>query len=133
MSNDKVAKAFAAGLFKNKTLKLLNLESNYITGAGIVELLEAINANQAVSEFRVANQRPQILGVKIETEIAELIRGNASLLRFGIFLEARNARVVVTDCLKRNNDNLRRGRVGEEIIRPTSEVRSPLVDKGKAE
>lgn len=48
--------AIASGLLKNKTLKLLNLESNYISGTGIIELLEGINANQVVTEFRVVNQ-----------------------------------------------------------------------------
>lgn len=50
-------------------------------------------------------QRPQILGVKNEMEIARLVHDNTSLLRFGIFLEVRGARVQVTDSIKRNSDN----------------------------
>jgi len=133
-SNDKVAKAIASGLLKNKTLKLLNLESNYISGTGIIELLEAINANQVVTEFRVVNQRPQILGVKNEMEIARLVHDNTSLLRFGIFMEVRGPRVQVTDSIKRNSDNLRRGRMGEEIVLPSvEETPSYLRDKSKAQ
>ena len=43
-------------LAENKTLKLINLESNYISAQGIITLLEAINVHQTISEFRVVNQ-----------------------------------------------------------------------------
>ena len=46
----------AEGLRENKTLQSLNVESNYISGNGIVALVEAINVNQTVTELRVANQ-----------------------------------------------------------------------------
>ena len=32
------------------------MESNYISGSGIVSLLEAINVHQTVTELRVTNQ-----------------------------------------------------------------------------
>jgi tropomodulin len=48
--------ALAAGLSENKTLKLLNLESNYISGQGIINILVAINVHQVVTEFKVSNQ-----------------------------------------------------------------------------
>jgi tropomodulin len=115
-ATDKVANALAGALAENKTLKLLNLESNYISGQAIVNVLSAINVNQAVTEFRVSNQRPQLLGIKTEMAISLLMRENMSLLRFGIFLEVRTARIHVTQYLQRNSDNLRRGRVGAELL-----------------
>ena len=48
--------ALAAALHENKTLKLLNIESNYISGQAIVNILAAINAHQVVTEFKVSNQ-----------------------------------------------------------------------------
>lgn len=51
-----VARELAEGLRENKTLQSLNVESNYISGNGIVALLEAVNVNQTVTELRVANQ-----------------------------------------------------------------------------
>jgi hypothetical protein len=48
--------ALASALSENKTLKLLNLESNYISGQGIINILAAINVHQVVTEFRVSNQ-----------------------------------------------------------------------------
>ena len=32
------------------------MESNYISGSAIVELLEGINAHMSVTEFRITNQ-----------------------------------------------------------------------------
>lgn len=43
-------------LKENKTLKILNIESNFITGEFLVEILKAINVNKTVEELRAANQ-----------------------------------------------------------------------------
>jgi len=48
--------ALAAALHENKTLKLLNIESNYVSGQAIVNILAAINVHQVVTEFKVSNQ-----------------------------------------------------------------------------
>ena len=46
----------AASLHENKTLKSLNIESNYISGQAIVNIMSAINAHHVMTEFRVSNQ-----------------------------------------------------------------------------
>jgi len=43
-------------LHENKTLKLLNIESNYISGQAIINILAAINVHHVVTEFKVSNQ-----------------------------------------------------------------------------
>ena len=43
-------------LKENKTLTLLNVESNYISGDGILTIIEGMNKNQIVQELRVSNQ-----------------------------------------------------------------------------
>jgi len=48
--------ALAAALHENKTLKSLNIESNYISGQAIVNIVAAINVHQVMTEFRVSNQ-----------------------------------------------------------------------------
>ena len=48
--------AIAEALLENKTLTSLNLETNYISGAGVIALMEAINVNQTVTALHVANQ-----------------------------------------------------------------------------
>jgi len=51
----------AAALHENKTLKTLNIESNYVSGQGIINILAAVNVHQVMTEFRVANQVGSIL------------------------------------------------------------------------
>lgn len=120
---DNVARVIASSLAENKTLKVLNLESNFISGQGIVNIVAAINVHQAITEFKISNQRPQVIGIRNEMAIAALVRENKSLLRFGICLEVRCARIHVSDYIQRNNDNLRRGRVGAELVMPPKEDR----------
>ncbi|MGH0119018.1 UNVERIFIED_CONTAM: hypothetical protein FKN15_003567 [Acipenser sinensis] len=55
-SNDPVAAAFADMLRENKTLKSLNLESNFITGVGIQAIVHAMRENDTLSEMKIDNQ-----------------------------------------------------------------------------
>lgn len=111
-STDRVCRAFAEGVKENTTLKVLNMESNYIRGEAIADLLEAVNVKQTVTELHVANQRPQTMGVKAEQRIAQLMKENTSIVKLGIFLETRDARVKVQDWLQRNYDTTRKLRLG---------------------
>ncbi|XP_023223701.1 tropomodulin-like [Centruroides sculpturatus] len=98
----------------NKTLTSLNVESNYLTGIMICNLIAALLPNQTVLEFRASNQAVQVLGNKVEMEIAKLIEQNDSLLRLGLSLAVPDARIRVTRHLSKNNDNLRLKRIGCE-------------------
>lgn len=49
-------KAFADMLKVNKTLKSLNVESNFITGTGILGLVEALRENDTLTEIKIDNQ-----------------------------------------------------------------------------
>jgi len=113
-ASDKVARAFAESIRENNTLKSLNLESNFISGEAICELLEAINVNQKITEFRIANQRPQTLGVKAEQRIQSLLQDNTTMVNLGVFLDTANARVKVQEYLQRNKDLHRQERVGNQ-------------------
>lgn len=67
--------------------------------------MEAINENQGILEFRAANQRPQILGNRVEMDIARLVEKNDSLLRLGLNLDVPDARMRVAHKLQQNSDN----------------------------
>lgn len=43
-------------LRENKTLRSLNLESNFITGAGVQALVEALRDNDTITEIKIDNQ-----------------------------------------------------------------------------
>lgn len=48
--------AFADTLKVNKTLKSLNIESNFITGIGILALVDALKVNGTLTEIKIDNQ-----------------------------------------------------------------------------
>ena len=52
-------KAFADMLKVNKTLKSLNIESNFITGAGILALVEALKENDPRRKLRTPRIKEQ--------------------------------------------------------------------------
>lgn len=111
---DRVAKKLVDALPENKTLTILNLESNFLSGELIVEILKAINKNQTVVELRLANQKPEVLGNKVETQITKLINENNKMLRFGIAFEFADARIRVTKKLEDNLDEFRKKRISDK-------------------
>lgn len=68
------------------------------------DLIEALLDKQYVIEFRASNQRPAILGNRIEMEIANLVQQNKALLKLGLNFDVPNARHMVATRLQQNND-----------------------------
>ncbi|UYV81668.1 TMOD1, partial [Cordylochernes scorpioides] len=91
-------------LHANSTLRSLNVESNYLTGAAVRDLIKALLPNQSLLEFRATNQASQVLGNKLEMDIAQSIEQNSALLRLGLSFAVADARVRVTKHLQDNND-----------------------------
>lgn len=120
-ATDKVVKALINSLKTNKTLKELNLETNYISGSCLVLLIEAINVHQSITDLKISNQRPQTLGVQNEMQITRLIKFNQNLLRLNIVMETWSAKILVTRYIQRNIDNQRRKRMGIELVVPTED------------
>lgn len=109
---DGPAEKLAEALKENKTLKTLNMESNFLSGPMLRDLMAALLINQKVLEFRAANQRPQIMGNRIEMDIAKLVEKNDSILRLGLSFDVPDARNRVAQHLQQTNDNVRLKRVG---------------------
>ncbi|XP_059484570.1 tropomodulin isoform X2 [Neocloeon triangulifer] len=109
---DRTALLLADALEKNSTLRVLNVETNFISPAVMVTLLKALLATKSVEEFRGTNQRSQVLGNKIEMQITEIVEQNFSLLRLGLHLEYNDARHRVAAHLQRNLDRNRLRRTG---------------------
>ncbi|CAF0774569.1 unnamed protein product [Brachionus calyciflorus] len=111
---DSVAKTIVEMLEENKTLLTLNIESNLLTGLVIADVCRATLKNQTLIDLRLSNQRAQILGTKIEMDIANSVSQNSKLLRLGIHFNTLGPRAKVQDVLKRNWDNLRLKRINEK-------------------
>eukprot|EP00069_Balaena_mysticetus_P010536 bmy_20756T0 len=111
-SNDPVAFALAEMLKVNKVLKTLNVESNFISGAGILRLVEALPYNTSLVELKIDNQS-QPLGNKVEMEIVSMLEKNATLLRFGYHFTQQGPRLRASNAMMNNNDLVRKRRLAD--------------------
>ncbi|XP_051053919.1 tropomodulin-3 [Phodopus roborovskii] len=109
-SNDPVAVAFADMLKVNKTLKSLNMESNFITGAGVLALIDALRDNETLMELKIDNQRQQ-LGTAVELEMAKMLEENTNILKFGYQFTQQGPRTRAANAITKNNDLVRKRRI----------------------
>ncbi|XP_008070777.1 tropomodulin-3 [Carlito syrichta] len=109
-SNDPIAVAFAEMLKVNKTLKSLNMESNFITGVGILTLMDALRDNETLAELKIDNQRQQ-LGTAVEVEMAKMLEENTNILKFGYQFTHQGPRTRAANAITKNNDLVRKRRV----------------------
>ncbi|XP_061526833.1 tropomodulin-2 [Phycodurus eques] len=109
-SNDPIAVAFSEALRENKTLRSLNLESNFITGAGMQSLIDSLRDNDTLTEIKIDNQRQQ-LGTNVEMEIAKMLEENNSIVKFGYHFTKQGPRSRAAAAITKNNDLVRRRRV----------------------
>ncbi|XP_062985142.1 tropomodulin-1 isoform X2 [Elgaria multicarinata webbii] len=111
-SNDPVAYALAEMLKVNGVLKSLNVESNFISGSGILALIEALQHNTTLIELKIDNQS-QLLGNKVEMEIASMLEKNTSLLKFGYHFTQQGPRLRASNAMMNNNDLVRKRRLAD--------------------
>ncbi|NXL67996.1 LMOD1 protein, partial [Chordeiles acutipennis] len=114
-ADDHVAFAIAIMLKSNKVLTSINLDSNHITGKGILAIFRALLQNNTLTELRFHNQR-HICGGKTEMEIAKLLKENTTLLKLGYHFELAGPRMTVTNLLSRNMDKQRQKRLQEQKL-----------------
>ncbi|KAM4882613.1 leiomodin-3 [Thomomys bottae] len=121
-ADESVAFAVANMLRENRSITTLNIESNFITGKGIVAILRCLQFNETLTELRFHNQR-HMLGHHAEMEIARLLKANNTLLKMGYHFELPGPRMVVTNLLTRNQDKQRQKRHEEQKQQQLKEQR----------
>lgn len=112
-ADDHVAYAIANMLRNNKTITSINLDSNHLTGKGILSLIQALLRNSTLTELRFQNQR-HICGGKTEMEMAKILKENTTLLKLGYHFELAGPRMTTTNILSRNMDRQRQKRLQEQ-------------------
>ncbi|MGH0177132.1 UNVERIFIED_CONTAM: hypothetical protein FKN15_000460 [Acipenser sinensis] len=112
-ADDYVAFAIAKMLTENKSIASLNIESNFVTGKGILAIMRALLNNTALTELRFHNQR-HICGGQTEMEIAKLLNDNTTLLKLGYHFDLPGPRMSMTSILTRNQDRQRQKRLQEQ-------------------
>uniref|UniRef100_A0A667ZUG1 Leiomodin-3 n=1 Tax=Myripristis murdjan TaxID=586833 RepID=A0A667ZUG1_9TELE len=101
--DENIAFNLANMLRENRSITTLNIESNFITGKGIVAIIRCLQFNETLTELRFHNQR-HMLGHHAEMEISRLLKANNTLLKMGYHFEQPGPRMVVTNLLTRNLD-----------------------------
>lgn len=112
-ADDHVAYAIAGMLRSNKTITSINLDSNHLTGKGILSLIQALQHNSTLTELRFQNQR-HICGGKTEMEMVKVLKENTTLLKLGYHFELAGPRMTTTNILSRNMDRQRQKRLQEQ-------------------
>uniref|UniRef100_A0A8C6J0S8 Leiomodin-1 n=1 Tax=Melopsittacus undulatus TaxID=13146 RepID=A0A8C6J0S8_MELUD len=130
-ADDHVAFAIAIMLKSNKALSSINLDSNHITGKGILAIFRALLQNNTLTELRFHNQR-HICGGKTEMEIAKLLKENTTLLKLGYHFELAGPRMTVTNLLSRNMDKQRQKRLQEQKLAQERGEKKALLEVPKA-
>lgn len=110
---DSVAKNLVDMLEANKSLLTLNIESNLLTGTVVADICRATLKNETLIDLRLSNQRAQVLGNKVEMDIAGTLTQNSTLLRLGVHFNTLGPRAKVQDTLKKNWDKLRLKRISQ--------------------
>lgn len=112
-ADDHVAYAIAGTLRSNKTITSINMDSNHLTGKGILSLIQALQHNATLTELRFQNQR-HICGGKTEMEMTKILKENTTLLKLGYHFELAGPRMTTTNILSRNMDRQRQKRLQEQ-------------------
>lgn len=111
--DENIAFNLANMLRENRSITTLNIESNFVTGKGIVAIIRCLQFNETLTELRFHNQR-HMLGHHAEMEISRLLKANNTLLKMGYHFELPGPRMVVTNILTRNLDRQRQLRKEEQ-------------------
>ncbi|XP_060792854.1 leiomodin-3 isoform X2 [Neoarius graeffei] len=119
-ADENVAFALANMLRENRSITTLNIESNFITGKGIIAIMRCLQFNETLTELRFHNQR-HMLGHHAEMEVARLLKANNTLLKIGYHFELPGPRMVVTNLLTRNLDRQRQQRKEEQRLQQIKE------------
>ncbi|XP_010740496.2 leiomodin-2a [Larimichthys crocea] len=120
-ADDRVAFAISKMLHENQFIRNLNIESNFVSGQGILALLAALQHNRTLVELRFHNQR-HICGGKVEMEMVKLLRENTTLLKLGYQFDLPGPRMTATSILTRNQDQQRQRRLQQKAEQSSPEV-----------
>lgn len=130
-ADDHVAYAIAGMLRSNKTITSINVDSNHLTGKGILSLIQALPHNSTLTELRFQNQR-HICGGKTEMEMTKILKENTTLLKLGYHFELAGPRMTTTNILSRNMDRQRQKRLQEQKLAQANGEKKGTLEVPKA-
>uniref|UniRef100_A0A8C5NDP1 Leiomodin-3 n=1 Tax=Gouania willdenowi TaxID=441366 RepID=A0A8C5NDP1_GOUWI len=112
-ADDHMAMAIAKMLRENSSIISLNIESNYVSGKGVMAMVQALPGNNTLTELRFHNQR-HMCGGQVEMEMVKVLRENYTLIKLGYQFNLPGPRMSMTGILTRNQDRQRQKRLQEQ-------------------
>uniref|UniRef100_A0A8C1QMK3 Leiomodin 2 (cardiac) a n=1 Tax=Cyprinus carpio TaxID=7962 RepID=A0A8C1QMK3_CYPCA len=114
----------------NCSITNLNVESNFISGKGILALIGSLQYNTTLVELRFHNQR-HICGGQVKMEMVKMLRDDTTLLKLRYHFDLPSPRMSATSILTHNQDRQRQMRLKEqddlERTFPSFSCRSPII------
>jgi len=105
---DTIVKNLCDCLESNKTIRSLNLESNSVSSAMVLEIIKATINTKGLEELRIANQfSGQFLGSATEYAIIEILAKAPHLVKLGVRMEFRDSLNKCAMALAKNLDRRR--------------------------
>ena len=111
--DDAGAEAFADALTVNTSVTSLNMESNWITGVGVIPVAKMLSTNKTLKELRLNNQR-QLISTEAEEALMNAMATNETLVRLNLDIRNTQAREKVQKQLALNMDRQRQQRVEDQ-------------------
>jgi hypothetical protein len=106
----KFAEAFAKSLGMNSSIEKVSLDSNAIAGGGLKALATALGYNSSIVEMQVRHQS-KVTTSEIEDELADFLKENTKLIKFGVDLRSQMAKIKLDRKLAQNREIARKVRV----------------------
>jgi len=123
---DYAAAVLNTALEQNRTLKSLNLDTNMISPDTLAGLFEAISSrDNTIIEVHLNDQTQAALGYRVESEIADSICKNNSLIKVGLKFQFEECFDRVQNHLMSNIDRGRKERLKSGDPRPAPKWQKP--------
>jgi len=101
----------AESLTQNGSLKVLNVDSNFIASGEMESLANSFGINQSLEEVRVNNQRGLKFGNSHYEAFKKAVEANRFLCKLGLSIDVPHFRDHIDRQVMRNNDEARKRRV----------------------
>ena len=105
--NDDWAVAFGESIAQNETITKVNIDSNNITGRGMLALFEGLGDNNSIEEFQVRHQKKPMASTD-EEELYDLLASNTSLIKLGVDVRNQLVKTKLERIVADNREQLRK-------------------------
>lgn len=105
--NDDWAVAFGEAIAQNETITKVNIDSNNITGRGMLALFEGLGDNNSIEEFQVRHQKKPMASTD-EEELYDLLASNTSLIKLGVDVRNQLVKTKLERIVADNREQIRK-------------------------